>query len=60
MKPFTILIAVFVFALAATADQRLPPKVVRVRGVSEVTTVPDRAVIELGVEKQNVSASLAK
>jgi len=60
MKPFTILIAVFAFALAATADERLPPKVVRVTGVSEVKIVPDRAVIELGVEKQNVSASLAK
>jgi uncharacterized protein YggE len=45
---------------AATADERLPPKVLRVTGVSEVKIVPDRAVIELGVEKQNVSASLAK
>jgi len=34
--------------------------VVRVVGTAEVKVVPDRAVIELGVEKQNASARLAK
>src|SRR5436305_11317613 len=32
----------------------------RVVGTSEVKVAPDRAVIELGVEEQNASASLAK
>jgi len=44
----------------AVAEDRLPPRVVRVVGTSEVNVVPDRAVIELGVEKQNASASIAK
>src|SRR5262249_35910517 len=35
-------------------------KVVRVTGTSEVKVEPDRAVIELGVEKEDPSASAAK
>jgi uncharacterized protein YggE len=44
----------------AVAEDRLPPKVVRVVGTSEVKVVPDRALIEIGVEKQNARASVAK
>jgi uncharacterized protein YggE len=44
----------------AVADDKPLGKVVRVFGTSDVKVVPDRAVIELGVEKQNVSARLAK
>jgi uncharacterized protein len=47
-------------ATFAIAEDRLPPKVVRVVGTSEVKVIPDRAVIEIGVEKQNPSASVAK
>jgi uncharacterized protein YggE len=45
---------------AAPAEERPPAKVVRVFGTSDVKVVPDRAVIELGVEKQSTSARLAK
>jgi uncharacterized protein YggE len=60
MKAFSVLIALFVLSLVATADDKVPAKLVRVTGVSEVKVVPDRAVLEVGVEKQNASASLAK
>lgn len=42
------------------AEERPNLKTVKVTGVSEVKVVPDRAVIELGVEKQSPSASEAK
>lgn len=60
MKGFAITITLFLLAAFALAQDKLPPKVVRVVGTSEVKVVPDRAVIKLGVEKQNISASLAK
>ena len=60
MKPFSILTAVFVLSMTVLADDKLPPKIVRVVGISEVKVVPDRVVLEVGVQKQNVSASLAK
>src|SRR5215467_8125694 len=44
----------------AGAEDKLPPRVVRVIGTADVKTVPDQAVVELGVEKQSVSAALAK
>ncbi|HEY6253893.1 MAG TPA: SIMPL domain-containing protein [Candidatus Angelobacter sp.] len=49
----------FVTTLGA-AEEKLSPRVVRVIGTADVKTVPDQAVIELGVEKQNASAQLAK
>ena len=42
------------------AEERPNVKMVKVTGVSEVKVVPDRAVIEIGVEKQSPSASSAK
>lgn len=48
------------FSGLAQAEDRSPAKVVRVYGTADVKVVPDRAVIELGVEKQNASARLAK
>ena len=50
-----VLISSFAFA-----EEKLPPRVVRVIGTADVKTVPDEAVIELGVEKQSVSAAQAK
>ena len=44
----------------AAAEEKLPSKFVRVTGTSEVRVVPDRAVIEIGVEKQAPRASVAK
>jgi uncharacterized protein len=60
MKPLKA-VAVLLFLTGLTvAEDKLPPRVVRVVGTSEVKVVPDRAVIELGVEKQDASASVAK
>ncbi|HLW52064.1 MAG TPA: SIMPL domain-containing protein [Candidatus Angelobacter sp.] len=44
----------------AMCEDRASEKVVKVTGVSEVKVVPDRALIEIGVEKQSPSASAAK
>jgi uncharacterized protein len=60
MKLFAVLATVAVLASLAIAEDNLPIKVVRVTGTSEVKVVPDRAVIEVGVEKQAASASVAK
>jgi uncharacterized protein YggE len=47
-------------ASIAVAQDKLPPRVVRVIGAADVRAVPDRAVIEIGVEKQDASATVAK
>jgi uncharacterized protein len=60
MKLLKIVLMLCVLAGLAMAEDRLPAKVVRVVGTSEVKVVPDRAVIEVGVEKQDPSASAAK
>jgi uncharacterized protein YggE len=60
MKFLKIAVAFCLLAGLATAQDRLPPKVVRVVGTAEVKVVPDRAVIEIGVEKQDPNASVAK
>jgi uncharacterized protein len=56
------LVATIVLSLAslARAEDALPAKVVRVAAMSEVKVVPDRAVIQVGVEKQDSSATVAK
>lgn len=60
VKLVQIALASCLLAGMAAAQDRLPPKVVRVVGTAEVKVVPDRAVIEIGVEKQDHSASVAK
>jgi uncharacterized protein len=60
MKPLNVLVAVLVLTCFALGEDKPLPKIVRVIGTSEVKVVPDRAVIELGVEKQSPSASAAK
>ena len=60
MKPFTFLTTLLLFTGLAVAEDKLPARLVRVVGTSEVKVVPDRVVIELGVEKQNPSARVAK
>ena len=60
MKFLKIAVAICLLASLSVAQDRLTPKVVRVVGTAEVEVVPDRAVIEIGVEKQNPSASVAK
>jgi uncharacterized protein len=60
MKLLKIVLALCLLAGLAAAEDRLLPRVVRVVGTSEVKVVPDRAMIEIGVEKQDPSASVAK
>jgi uncharacterized protein YggE len=60
MRLFAAVIALLLLTGLSVAEDKAPSKFVRVVGTAEVKVVPDRAVIELGVEKQNVSASAAK
>jgi uncharacterized protein len=60
MKILRITLALCLLAGLAAAEDKLPPKTVHVVGTAEVKVVPDRAVIEVGVEKQDASASVAK
>ena len=60
MKRSTMAIAVVLLTGLTFAEDKAPSKYVRVAGTAEVKVVPDRAVIELGVERQNASASVAK
>lgn len=60
MKPIIFATALLFLTGLAAAEEKLPPRTVRVVGTSEVKVVPDRAVISVGVEKQNPGARLAK
>ena len=64
MKTFTFLAPVLLLTGlltgVAVAEDKLPEHVVRVVGTAEVKVAPDRAVIELGVQKQDPSAMAAK
>lgn len=60
MTILKVVVAVIVLMTFAVADDKLPPKVVRVIGTAEVKVIPDRAVIEIGVAKQSPDASTAK
>lgn len=60
LKFFALALAMLQFTGLAVAEDRLPPRVVRVVATAEVKTVPDEVVIELGVEKQSAEASTAK
>lgn len=60
MKSLTVAAVLVLFAGLAVAEEHLPARVVRVIGTGEVKVVPDRAVIEVGVEKQAISAKTAK
>jgi hypothetical protein len=60
LKSFAGVIVSLLLTGLIVAQDRPLPRVVRVVGTSEVKVVPDRAMIELGVEKQNASATVAK
>lgn len=60
MKVVKVALALCVLAGLGAAEDKLPARFVRVTGISEVMVVPDRAVIEVGVEKQDPRASVAK
>jgi uncharacterized protein len=60
MKFFAVLASLFLLTGIVCAQDTRPPKIVRVIGTAEVKVVPDRAVIELGVQKQDPNAGAAK
>lgn len=60
MKRIAMLVGLLCLAGVLSAEETALPKVVRVTGTSEVKVAPDRAVIELGVQKQDPNASAAK
>ena len=60
MKVFVRIAAVLLMAGITFAEERPIANLVKVTGISEVKVVPDRAIIEVGVEKQSPSASEAK
>ena len=60
MKLAKIALIVTMLATLAVAEERTPSHYVRVTGTSEVKVVPDRAVVEIGVEKRDSNASAAK
>jgi uncharacterized protein YggE len=60
MKLAKIAVVVTMLATLAVAEERTPSHYVRVTGTSEVKVVPDRAVVEIGVEKRDPNASAAK
>ncbi|HET9839475.1 MAG TPA: SIMPL domain-containing protein [Candidatus Angelobacter sp.] len=60
MKIYAILFNLICLAGFAFAQEKLPPRIVRVVGAAEVKVVPDRAIIELGVQKQDPNAGAAK
>lgn len=60
MKSLVIALLTMLLAGLCVAQEKPQAKVVRVVGTADVKVTPDRAVIELGVEKQNPSAAAAK
>lgn len=60
LKSIHLVIALLCLSGLTVAEEKPPSRTVKVVGTAEVKVVPDRAVIDVGVEKQNVSASVAK
>jgi len=59
MKNLAVTVLLLLSGLV-TAQEKPAHDLVRVTGTSEVKVVPDRAVISVGVEKENASAIVAK
>jgi uncharacterized protein YggE len=57
-----LVVAAFVCLALSTvqAQQLFPPKVVKTTGTAEVKVTPDRAVLQVGVERQSPTAKNAK
>lgn len=60
MKNIALILSLLCLTAALAAEENTSAKVVRVTGTSEVKVVPDRAVIEVGVQKQDPNAGAAK
>ena len=59
-RTISILVLLAALSSLSVSEDKRPPRIVRVVGTADVKAIPDRAVIELGVAKQDVSAVLAK
>jgi len=55
-------VAFVCLALCAAQSQEpcTPPKIVKTTGTAEIKVTPDRAVIQVGVERQSATAKTAK
>ena len=64
MKKLAVVGVVAVVCLAFCSAQGqepcAPPKIVKTTGTAEIKVTPDRAVIQVGVERQNITAKAAK
>ena len=60
MKPLKLCAVMLILSCIGFAEEKPALKAVRVTGTAEVKVAPDRAVIELGVEKESPSAIQAK
>jgi len=60
MKSIAVYLALLLLSGVVLAQDKMPPRIVRVVGTGEVKIIPDRAVIELGVQKQDPNAAAAK
>ena len=61
MKKFAVAAFVcFVFCTAHSQQTCNPPKVVKTTGTAEIKVTPDRAVVQVGVERQSATAKGAK
>jgi len=60
MKKLAIVAFVCLALDALQAQQLFPPKLVKTTGTAEVKVTPDRAVIQVGVERQSATAKGAK
>lgn len=60
MKSVAVVLGLFLLCRIVLAEDKAPPRIVRVVGTAEVKVVPDRAVVELGVQKQDPNAAAAK
>lgn len=48
------------FCIAEAQEPCAPPKVVKTTGTAEIKVTPDRAIIQVGVERQSATAKAAK
>lgn len=60
MKAVAVVFSMLLVSVIGLSEDKLQVKTVRVTGTAEIKVVPDRAIIELGVEKQSASATVAK
>lgn len=60
MKRIVVAVIMVVLSGICVAQDKIPPRVVRVTGTAEVKAVPDRVVLEVGIEKQSPNATAAK